>query len=100
MSLLLIGTGKLSPACVAGKRFLPRVRSNVGREMIGTRETPHADPALERFLTRVDTNVSRQLVRTGEATVTPFHGASVGALMNGRLRGPVGIATPLYWNKP
>lgn len=89
--LFLIGTGKLSPAGVTRKGLFPRVRANMGGEMVRAGKTAHTDATLERFLASMDSNVSCEFVRTGKATITTFHGASVGTFMHGRFARSVRI---------
>lgn len=95
VSFLLVGPREF-PTCIARERLFTGMRSDVSREMIGARERSHANSALERLLTGVNSNVAGEFVRSREATVAVLHGASVGALVNGRLAGTVGVLARLH----
>lgn len=58
----LVTPGKLSPALVAGERFLPSVRADVRGEVVTAAEVPHTDAALEGFVASVDAQVPAQFV--------------------------------------
>lgn len=99
VAFLLVGSGKLAAADVAGEGFLAGVGADVGGEVVRAAEGSHADPALEGFLAGVDPDMSGEFVRSRESSVAVFDGAGVRSLVNGRFAGPVRVLAGLHWDK-
>lgn len=96
VSFLLVGSCKLTTACVTAEGLFAGVRPDVGGEVVRSRERSHADAALERFLSRVDANVTRQLIRPRESSVAIFNRARVRTLVNGRFAWAIWIFARLH----
>lgn len=91
MSLSFVAPRELSPAKVAGERFLAGVRADVGRQVVASTKVPHANPALEGFVAGVDADVSGELVGPGEAPVASLRRTGIGPLVHRGLAGSVGV---------
>lgn len=96
VAFLLVGSGELAAADVAGEGFLAGVGADVGGEVVGAAEGSHADPALEGLLTGVDPDMSGEFVRSGESSVAVFDGARVRSFVNGRFAGAVRVLAGLH----
>ena len=90
----LIAPGKALAAHVTGERFLARVSSGMGGEVVAAAETAQADSALKWFVSRMYADVPIELIRTGEAPVAVLHGASERFLFGWPVRGGVGFPGP------
>lgn len=91
VAFLLVGSGELAAADVAGEGLLTGVGPDVGRQVVRPTERSHTDPTLERFLAGVDPDMSGEFVRSRKAPIAVLHGAGVRAFMYRSLTGAVGV---------
>lgn len=96
MPFLLVAARKLATASFTCEGLLTCMSANVGGEVIGATEGPHTDATLEGLLARVDANVAGEFVASRKPAVAAVDGASVRALVQGRLGRTVGVFAGLH----
>ena len=94
---LLVASRKLPSTCIALKRFLSCMRSDVCCKVIGSGERSHANPTLKWFQSCMDPNVTCQLVWPGEPPIAVLNWACIRSLVYWRLTRSVWILPGFHW---